>query len=61
MTRDQFEAARKRLKATLNGTTWIEKAELERLIDAIGWLKKRLRQVETAIVPLVSKIKRRIR
>ena len=58
MTREQFDAVRKRLKATLNGTAWIEKRELERLIDEVIWLKRRLQRVEHAIEPLVDELQR---
>ncbi len=56
MTRDQFEAARKRLKATLNGVVTRDKRDLDRLIAEVIWLKKRLRRAEDAVEPLVSDI-----
>jgi hypothetical protein len=58
MTREQFEAARQRLKATLNGVVTMDKRDLERLIAEVVWLKKRLRRVEAAVEPLVSEIRR---
>jgi hypothetical protein len=42
MTKEQFEAARKRLRATLNGVVSIDKCDFERLIDEVIWLKRRL-------------------
>src|SRR5438128_9320845 len=46
MTKEQFEAARKRLRATLNRIVSIDKPELERLIAEVIWLKRRLHRVE---------------
>jgi hypothetical protein len=58
MTREQFDAARKRLRSTLNGVVTMDKPELERLIAEVIWLKKRLHRVEVAIEPLVQEIRR---
>ena len=58
MTKDQFDAARKRLKATLNGVVTMDKRDLERLICEVIWLKRRLQQVEDAVEPLASEIRR---
>jgi hypothetical protein len=57
MTKEQFEQARKRLRATLNGVTTIDKRDLERLIDEVIWLKRRLHRVEEAIEPLVNELR----
>ena len=54
MTRDQFEAARKRLRNTLDGVVTMDKRDLELLIAELIWLKRRLRRVEEAIEPLVN-------
>lgn len=56
MTKKQFEAARKRLRATLNGVVTLDKRDLERLIAEVVRLKRRLQRVEHAIEPLVSSI-----
>ena len=53
MTKEQFEAARKRLRTSWNGSVTYTKADAERLIAEIVWLKKRLHRVEDAIEPLV--------
>lgn len=58
MTKDQFEAARKRLRSTLNGVVTMDKRDLERLIAEVIWLKKRLQRVEEAIEPLVEDLAR---
>jgi len=60
MTKEQFEAARKRLRATLNGVATIDKRDLERLINEVIWLKRRLHRVEEAIAPLVAELRRHI-
>ena len=60
MAKEQFEAARKRLKATLDGVVTVDKRDLERLIEEIIWLKKRLRRVENAIEPLVENLIRQV-
>jgi hypothetical protein len=54
MTRKQFDAARKRLKASLDQIVTIDKREFQRLIDEVIWLKRRLHRVEHAIEPLVE-------
>jgi hypothetical protein len=56
-SREQFEAARKRLKATLNGVVTMDKRDLERLITEVRWLKERLRRVEYALEPLVESLR----
>ena len=58
---EQFEAARKRLRATLNRVATIDKRDLERLINEVIWLKRRLHRVEEAIAPLVADLRTRLR
>jgi len=58
LTKEQFEAARKRLRATLNGVVTMDKRDLERLINEVIWLKRRLHRVEQAIEPLVAGLRR---
>jgi len=58
MNREQFEAVRKRLKATLNGVVTVDKRDFERLIFEVIWLKKRLHRVEVAIQPLVEDLRK---
>jgi hypothetical protein len=53
MTKEQFDAARKRFRSTLNGVVTMDKRDLERLIAEVIWLKRRLHRVEDAIEPLV--------
>ena len=48
MTREQFDAARKRLKASLDQIVTIDKKEFQRLIDEVIWLKRRLHRVSDA-------------
>lgn len=57
MSKEQFEAARKRLKATLNGVVSIDKPDFGRLIAEVVWLKKRLHRLENAIEPLVDDLR----
>jgi len=57
MTRDQFESARKRLKASLDQIVTIDKREFQRLIDEVIWLKRRLHRVEHAVEPLVTNLR----
>ena len=58
MTKEQFEAARKRLRTTLNGVVAIDKRDLERLIAELIWLKKRLHRVKDVVEPWASEIRR---
>ena len=58
MTREPFDAARKRLKASLDQIVTIDKREFQRLIDEVIWLKRRLHRVEDAIEPRVQEIRR---
>jgi hypothetical protein len=58
MTKDQFDAARKRLKASLDQIVTMDKGDLERLIAEVIWLKRRLQRVEEAVEPLASEIRR---
>jgi len=57
MTREQFDSARKRLKATLDGVVTIDKRDLDRLIEEVIWLKRRLQRVEHAIEPLAEELR----
>jgi hypothetical protein len=57
MTREQFDAARKLLKASLDQIVTIDKREFQRLIDEVIWLKRRLHRVEDAIEPLVQELR----
>jgi hypothetical protein len=57
MTR--VDAARRRLKASLDQIVTIDKREFQRLIDEMIWLKKRLHRVEDAVAPLVENLRRR--
>jgi hypothetical protein len=59
MTHEQFDAARKRLCESWNGSVTLEKREVERVIAEIMWLKRRLLRVEHAIEPLIEAITRR--
>lgn len=56
MTKEAFDAIRKRLRTSWNGSITLEKKTVEALLTEIIWLKKRLHRVETAIQPLVEEI-----
>jgi hypothetical protein len=57
MSRDHFVAIQKALRASWSGHLTIEKRDVERLLDEIRWLKRRLRRVEEAIAPLVEDLR----
>jgi hypothetical protein len=52
MTKEQFDAARKRIRESWNGNVTFSKRDAEQLLAEIAWLKRRLRRVEHAIEPL---------
>ena len=58
MTREQFDAVRKRLRASLDNVVTLDKRDLERVVNEVISLKKRLQRVEDAIEPLVSDLRR---
>ena len=58
MTKEQFDAARKRIRDSWNGSVTFEKRDAERFFAEIAWLKRRLHRVEHAIEPLVEAIRR---
>ena len=58
MTKEQFDAARKRIRDSWNGSVTFEKRDAERLLAEIAWLKRRLHRVEFAIEPIVEDLKR---
>ena len=57
MTREQFDAARKRIRDSWNGSVTFEKRDAERLIAEIAWLKRRLRRVEEVVEPLAEALR----
>lgn len=54
MTKEQFDAAHKRIRDSWNRSVTFTKRDAERLIARIAWLKRRLQRVEHAIEPLVE-------
>ncbi len=58
MTRDDFIAVQRRLRAYWDGTVNLERREVQRLLDEIRWLRRRLQRVEHAIEPLIEAITR---
>ena len=58
MTKEQFDAARKRIREAWNGTVALPKKDAERLVAEIVWLKRRLHRVEHAIEPIVENLRR---
>jgi hypothetical protein len=56
MTKEQFDAARKRIRDSWNGSVTLPKRELQQLVAEISWLKRRLQRVEYAIEPLVENL-----
>jgi len=57
MTKEAFDAIRKRIRTSWNGSVTLEKKQVEALIQEISWLKKRLHRVESAIQPLVDELR----
>jgi vacuolar-type H+-ATPase subunit D/Vma8 len=57
MTKEAFDAVRKRLRESWNGSVTLERKQVEALIQEVIWLKRRLHRVESAIEPLVRGIK----
>jgi hypothetical protein len=58
MTKEQFDAARKRIRESWNGSVTFSKRDAEQLVAEIAWLKRRLQRVEHAIEPLVEDLHR---
>jgi hypothetical protein len=58
MTKEQFDAARKRIRESWNGSVTFPKRDAEQLVAEIAWLKRRLQRVEHAIEPLVDALTR---
>jgi hypothetical protein len=58
MTRDDFIAVQKRLRTCWNGCVSLSKTDVQRLLDEIRWLKRRLQRVEHALEPLVEDLRR---
>jgi hypothetical protein len=59
MTRDHFIAVQKWLRdAGWSGSVTMDNQDVQRLIDEIRWLKRRLRRVEFAIEPLAEAVRR---
>ncbi len=58
MTKEAFDAIRKRIRTSWNGSVTLEKKQMEALIQEIIWLKRRLHRVESAIAPLVDGLRR---
>jgi hypothetical protein len=54
MTREQFDLARKRIRASWNGSVTFEKRDAERLLAEIAWLKKWIRRVEQVLEPPIE-------
>lgn len=54
MGREDFVAIQKRLRDSWIGHVTLEKRDVERLLDEIRWLKRRLQRVEEVIEPLVE-------
>lgn len=59
MSREDFVAVQKRLKESWDGHITISKREVERMLDEIRWLKRRLQRVEDAVEPLVEYLRAR--
>ena len=59
MTREHFIDVQKRIHAAWNGGVVIERADVQRMLDEIRWLKRRLRRVEHAIEPLAESMRDR--
>jgi len=57
MTKEAFDAIRKRIRTSWNGSVTLEKKQVDQLLNEILWRKKRLHRVETAIQPLVEELR----
>jgi hypothetical protein len=54
MTREDFIAVQKRFRESWNGSVTLERKAVERMLDEIRWLKRRLRRVEHVLEPLIE-------
>ena len=57
MDREHFIALQKRVRASWNGDVVIDKRDVERMLDEIQWLKRRLRRIENAIEPIAEALR----
>jgi hypothetical protein len=56
MTREDFVAVLKHARGSLDAFVTLEKKDVQRMLDEIRWLKRRLRQVEYVLEPLVEEL-----
>jgi len=57
MTRDDFVAMQRRLRDAWVGHVTLDKRDVERMLDEIRWLKRRLQRVEEVIEPMVEELR----
>jgi len=58
MSREHFVEVKTRLRDAWIGHVTLEKRDVERLLNEIRWLRRRLQRVEEAIAPFVEEIRR---
>jgi len=58
MTREDFIAMQKRLRDAWSGHVELDKRDVERMLNEIRWLRRRLRRVEDAVAPLAEDVRR---
>ncbi len=58
MSREDFLAVQARLRASWTGHVTLEKRDVERMLNEIRWLRRRLQRVEEAIQPMVEELRR---
>jgi hypothetical protein len=58
MSREDFLAVRNTVRASWSGHVTLDKRHVERMLNEIRWLKRRLQRVEEAIEPMVEELRR---
>jgi len=58
MTRKDFIAMQDRLRASWSGHVTLDKRDVEKMLNEIRWLRRRLQRVEEAIEPVASDLRR---
>lgn len=58
MTREDFVEVQRRQRASWTGDVTLPKPDIERMLNEIRWLKRRLQRVEEAVEPMVDDLRK---
>ena len=57
MKKEHFVAVQRRLRDSWTGDVRLDKTDVQRMLDEIQWLKRRLLRVEEAIQPMLEDLR----